>query len=452
MEAIHNRNTAVFEKVEGLLTSSSSNFHLDCLKIINDIFFLPHSLSKTAKVIAEFSRTEHIERSKKINFSSQSFYHHSAINMDEPEIFEAVETLFPQNLSSRGYFPMKYYIEYSGPKWRCFEHLSDAKLEKYLNFDGAQFRNLVSVGGIDRMEAFILSRGETTENFEASKLLFRSYDGEVPFPLLIVGKKRSELQTENLKYLLSTTEIPIRRVFENVLLVAKEPQFLIPGEISIKPDRLLEILEYSAQEEVTDLFLAFENKKIDLLLKVDEDTTRRFKYLNYLLNSDSGFQLLMKHRQSLFNVLSFNFSRSVDGLPIHKVRRFFKFIGATKTGCAIKPKTNETNNNDLDERFLLSRENIKLSKFAEFSLVTSEIDLLPIMGNILISLIVEKNLFYNTSPFTTFAKNIGLYEIWFQENPMSMLNQLDKSKILESYFKHRFTSEQLAAIPNGNSD
>ena len=420
MLKIHSRNVEVFEMVKEDLESAKSKTFLKLFKIVNDILFLPHSSHKIEKILKHI---DHLDASFQkdhgfFSLGNQPFLHHSAINIDDPELFEAIEAKFPKSKSKYG----NYFMIYHGPKSNCFERLSDKTLHKFFDLNAPMFRNLIA-SGLEKDVAFAFSRNR---KFEAAEASFRLFDGGLPDA--IVENERADLLMTNLKYLMDKLDVPVVRVFEFVSIYK---DLLVQGPVDINPDRLFEILQYSDQKSVTKLFQMLGAKKTDLVLKNSEDDNRRLKYLNYFLDSDSGFNLLMKHRDSLLNVLSFNFAKAVDGLPIHKVRRFFNFVGARVEGC-VAPETSP----DYYDVHRLCNYDMKISQLNQkFDL---DYDLLPFIG-----MGMSYNFESLAYAWSSIGKNLGLFEIWFQENPESML--LKGTRPLLQFMKHRFTPAQIEA-------
>ena len=427
MIKIHSRNVEVFEIVKKDLESAKSKAFLKLFTIVNDILFLPHSSHKTEKILKHI---DHLDASFQndhgfFSLGNQPFLHHSAINIDDPELFEAIEAKFPKAKTKYG----NYFMIYHGPKLNCFERLSDKTLKKFFDLNAPMFRNLVA-SGVDKAVAFAFSRNQ---KFEAAEASFRLFNGGLPDA--IVESERPELLMTNLKYLMGKLDVRVVRVFE---FVETYKDLLVQGSVNINADRLFEILKYSDQKAVTKLFQILEARKIDLILEHSEDKNRRLQYLNYILDSDSGYELLTKHRDSLVNVLSFNFAKAVDGLPIHKVRRFFNFVGARVEGCIAPEKSP-----DYFDVHSLCNYDMKISQLGQkFDL---DYDLLPFIG-----MGMSYNFESLAFAWSSIGKNLGLFEIWFQENPESML--LKGTRALLQLMKHRFTPEQVEAarLKSGN--
>ena len=321
MFKVHSRNAEVVVKVSRNNDNESIRMHLELFGIINDILFLPQSSHKTEMILKKIENLDLNILSQFVPYylGKQPFLHHSAINSDEPEIFEAIKKKFPIPRFGSGFF----YMTYHGPKFNCFERLPDEQLIKYFHFKASTFRNLTNAG-IDKVDAYAFSRNY---KFEAAKVSFRLFNGGLPN--VIIGNERAELLMTNLKYLLGTLDVPVDRLFE---FVSENKEVLKKRSINVNLDRFIEILEYK-KDSIIELFRIFKEKEIDLVLAPSEDENKRFKHLNFILDSDSGFKLLMKYRSSLIDILLFNMVKAVDGLPIQKVRRFFQFVGATVTGC-----------------------------------------------------------------------------------------------------------------------
>lgn len=414
MLKVHSRNAEVVVKVSRNNENEKIKMHLELLGLVNDILFLPQSSHKTEMILKKIENLDLNILRQFVPFylGKQPFLHHSAINSDEPEIFEAIKKKFPIPRSSNGFF----YMSYHGPKFNCFERLPDEQLMKYFHFYAPMFRNLTNAG-IDKADAYAFSRNY---KFEAAKVSFRLFNGGLPNS---IGNGRAELLMTNLKYLLGTLDVPVDRLFE---FVSENKEVLKKRSIDINLDRFIEILEYK-KDSIIELFRILKQKEIDLVLTASEDENKRFKHLNFILDSDSGFKLLMKYRSSLIDILLFNMVKAIDGLPIHKVRRFFQFVGATVTGCG---------GPEPEDKPELWYTNIKISQLSKYFKL--KYDILPYMA-----LTIADN-FESTYAFTSLGMNLGLFEIWFKENPESML--LSGTLLLLQHMKHRFTPQQIEAV------
>lgn len=101
---IHGRNAEAIKEVNDDLPNGQSKIFLECLEIINDIIFLPHSADKTAKVIEALNGIPKNFKNLEIYFylGNQPFFHHAAISADEPEILEKAQDLFPRYRTREG--------------------------------------------------------------------------------------------------------------------------------------------------------------------------------------------------------------------------------------------------------------------------------------------------------------------------------------------------------------
>ena len=155
--------------------------------------------------------------------ANQPFLHHSAINIDDPELFEAIEAKF------RRLRPNTEIISfYHGPKLNCFERCPIKPLKSF-SISTLQCSEISSCKWIDK-SVVAFSRNQ---KFEAAVASFRLFNGGLPDA--IVESERPELLMTNLKYLMGKLDIPVVRVFE---FVKTYKDLLVQGSVLIQTDYL----------------------------------------------------------------------------------------------------------------------------------------------------------------------------------------------------------------------